>query len=210
VTTRAGLTDITAIFRSVRRPHRPRGPANPLRCRFRVVCGQFVEFRLLEARRAARLEVERAAQPRRVVLHGEFAVRADRIAAGFVAQVPKPAIADSDVADFVAQDHVEDRGGRIVACLHEPCADRRRRVEPARLERARHQRHPREHVVAGPLAHFPQAVVCREIAVCVTELGEPPAQQREMMGLFRGDLQPVRVERLAASRRSAIRRRARG
>ena len=129
--------------------------------------GQRGEFRFVETGVAARLEIERTTQFRCVILVGEARVSVMRIEAARVAQIPEPAVADQHMTDFVAQNHVENRRRRVIARLQQARADRRRGVEAARLERARHQRHAREHVAAGALAHIPQAVVRGKIAVGV-------------------------------------------
>jgi hypothetical protein len=82
-----------------------------------------------------------------------------------MAQAEVPAVADLDVADLVAQDDVEDLRRRQVAGLGQLGAQRRNGVQPARLQRARHQRHAREDVAAGLLDHLPQAVVAGKVAV---------------------------------------------
>jgi hypothetical protein len=61
-----------------------------------------------------------------------------------------------DVRDFLAQDHLEDVGGRVVAERRSLLDHARRDVEPARFQHARHQRHARQRVVRGLLRHFPQ------------------------------------------------------
>jgi hypothetical protein len=94
-------------------------------------------------------------------------VQRHRIQAVALAQPAVPVVADRHMADFVAQDHVEDLDGTQAAGAHLPqlVLDLRRGVQPARFQRARHQRHAREHVAGGLLAHQPQAVVRIEVAV---------------------------------------------
>ncbi|MNS93377.1 hypothetical protein D3C72_1275460 [compost metagenome] len=110
------------------------------------------------------------------------------------AQPAVPVIADGHVPHFVTQDDVDDRGGGLVAGLGQLGPHWRRGVQPACLERARHQRHAREHIAGGLVAHLPQAVVRREVAVLGAQRGQMVGQQREMQGLLARHLEPVAIE----------------
>lgn len=93
-----------------------------------------------------------------------------RIETRRVAEKTEPVVADQHMTDLIAQDYIENRCRRFVARLRETLANGRRGIETARFERARHERHARQHVGAGALGHFPQAVVSGKIAVDVAEL----------------------------------------
>ncbi|MDT4881863.1 hypothetical protein FQZ97_1177530 [compost metagenome] len=98
-----------------------------------------------------------------------------------------PAVADGDMADLVAQDHVEDLDG-AKGCggvdLAQAGLDQRGGVEPARFERARHQRHARGDVVLRLHAHFPQAIVRGEVAVVEAQALQVRVQQAEVGRFF--------------------------
>src|SRR6266581_268568 len=81
------------------------------------------EFFLFETSVAARFEIERTAQFRRVILVGKAQVGLVRVDARLVAQMPEPAVADQHMSDFVAQDHVQNRRRRVIARLLEAGAD---------------------------------------------------------------------------------------
>ncbi len=160
------------------------------------------------ARRAS--TIERSARAGRCMARGELRVRLDRIEATRVAEPAEPAVADRDVADLVVQDAVDDRGAGRVAGAEQLRLDRRRGVEPARLERARHQRDARQHVAARAFGHLPQRRMRREVAVREAEPVQVVAQQREVQRLLARDAGPVAVERVGQCRRSARPHRAPG
>ena len=78
----------------------------------------------------------------------------------------------------------------------ESSVDRRRGIQSARLQGARHQRQPRQQVVPGLVCHFPQAVMGREIAVVVAQRLQVRTQKLEVQGLLARDADPLAVERL--------------
>jgi len=69
---------------------------------------QVLQFLVGEPGAGARFQVERRPQPRRFVAAVQHAVVRDRVETLALAQPAIPAVADGDVADFVAQDDVED------------------------------------------------------------------------------------------------------
>jgi hypothetical protein len=144
----------------------------------------------------ARLQVERGARARRLVLRGQALVGRHGIESPLRAQPAEPAVADGHVADLVAQDDVEDLAGAPVARAHELGLDRRGGIEPARLQRARHEGYAREHVVPRLLRHLPQRVVRGEVAVGEAQRAQVIAQQLEVERLLACHLQPVAMERL--------------
>ena len=120
-------------------------------------------------------------------------------------------VANGDVADFIAQDDVQNRHRlqRIRrADLAQLGLDLRRGVQAAGLQRARHQGHARHHIVGRLVAHLPQAVVRGEVAVVparhkfagrvgrLVHAAQMRAQQRKVMRLFLGHQRPVGVKRV--------------
>ena len=73
------------------------------------------------------------------------------------------------MADFIAQNHIQNRHRVQVAHLAQLGLNAGRDVQPARFQRARHQRQPRQQVVGGALGHVPQAVVSRKIPILVAQ-----------------------------------------
>jgi hypothetical protein len=99
------------------------------------------------------------------------------------------------VADLVAQDDVQDFHRARVAGLAQLRLHGRRGVQAARFQGARHQGHAGGGVTCGALGHRPQAVVGVKVAVGTwPRRGQMAADQREVVGLFRGHAQPVAVE----------------
>ncbi len=110
-------------------------------------------------------------------------------------QVAIPVVAHRHMTDFVAQDDVQDRGRIRVSCGQQFVAHRRRSIQSACLERARHQRQPRQRIVAGLFGHLPQAVVRREVAVVVAQCLQVRPQQLEVQRLLACHANPLPVER---------------
>ncbi len=75
------------------------------------------------------------------------------------------------MADFIAQDHVEDLDRSKVTGAVKLRLQRGRGIQPARLERAGHQCHAGHNVVGRALGHQPQAVVRVEVAIREAERG---------------------------------------
>jgi hypothetical protein len=100
---------------------------------------------------------------------------------------------DRSAADLVARDHAQEFHGAMVARQRELGLHRRRGIEPARFERARHKGHARRDVLSGLLDHGPQAVVRVEVAVGVAERDQVVAEQAEVQGLLGSDARPVAV-----------------
>ena len=100
------------------------------------------------------------------------------------------------MADFIAQNHIQNRHRVQVAHLAQLGLNAGRDVQPARFQRARHQRQPRQQVVGGALGHVPQAVVSRKIPVLVAQGVQVGVQQLKMLGFFLRHAQPVAVKRL--------------
>ena len=101
------------------------------------------------------------------------------------------------MADLVAQNGIEQVCGdlRIVGLDGtQALLDQRRGIQPARLQRARHQRHAGHDVIGGFLAHGPQAVVRDKIAVLPAHLLQVLVQHGEVFGFFACHAQPVQVK----------------
>ena len=107
-----------------------------------------------------------------------------------------PAVAHSDVTNLVAQDDVDDLASALVAHRDQFMAYGRRGVEPARLQRARHQGQAGQQVAAGFFGHVPQAGVRGKVAIGKTQFAQMRMQQLEMQRFFTRYLQPVQVKSL--------------
>ena len=107
----------------------------------------------------------------------------------------EPAVADRHMADLVGQDDIQYCRALGIADVVQFVADHGRGIQPARLQRARHQRQPRQQVATGALSHVPQAVVRGEIAIDMAQAGQALVQQLEVIGLFASHAQPVQVKR---------------
>jgi hypothetical protein len=175
-------------FRLVFRPLlRPRFPP-----RFRL---RFHQLFVDEACRHARGAVERRPQLHTALLQ-QRAERRHRFQSALRAQMTKPVRAAAHVRDFLVENHRQDRCRRLVADFAQAPDHARRHVEAARLQHARHQRHPRQGIVRGFFRRFPQAVVRRQVAVIAAQFLEAIAQHVEVTGLVLRHPQPVRVVRL--------------
>ncbi len=134
-----------------------------------------------------------------VALHQQGIVR-HRFQTLARAQPAIPVVADGHMAHFLGEDDVQNGHGRQrVACTHaaQLALDQRCGIQAARLQRARHQGHACGDVVRGFLAHAPQALVCRKVAVIVAQLlAQVVAQQAKVPGLLGGHAQPVQIELL--------------
>jgi hypothetical protein len=166
------------------------------------VKAQHIQLGFGESRQPARLDIERSPRPGGPVAPGQIGIGAQRLEAALGAQPAVPAVADRDVTDLVAQDDVDDRRGGGVTGLGQPGPDRRRGVQAARFQGSGHERHAGQHVGLCLLDHLPQAVVRREVAVAAVQRRQMVAQQREMVRLFGGDLQPVRIVAFGHSRKA--------
>ena len=80
------------------------------------------------------------------------------------------------MANFIAQDDVQNIGAGGIAVAAQFTLDVRRHVESARFQQARHQRHARERVVRGFFGHFPEAGMRREIAIVLAQAAQMIAQ----------------------------------
>ena len=105
------------------------------------------------------------------------------------------------MADLVAQNDVDDRSALLIAHARQLVPDQRARIEPARLKRARHQRQPRQQVLARALGHVPEPVMRRKIAIIVTQTRQVRLKQPEMEGLFARHAGPVPVKRYRQTRK---------
>ena len=105
-------------------------------------------------------------------------------------------VANGNVANLVTQNHVQNRhrAQRIRRShLAQLGLHGRRRVQPARLQRARHQRHAGQHVALGFFCHVPQAGVGREVTIVITHALQVGAQQAEVLRFFCCNAEPVGV-----------------
>ena len=121
----------------------------------------------------------------------------DRIEAAQRAQVAIPVVADRDVADFVAQDQVEDRGAGHISGRLKLGTDRRRSVEAACLQYHRDDRQPRGDIMPRLGGRLPQPVMRRQRAVITAEQPQMPVEQREMHRLVGGNREEVTHETLS-------------
>jgi carbonic anhydrase/acetyltransferase-like protein (isoleucine patch superfamily) len=103
-------------------------------------------------------------------------------------------VADRDMADLVAQDHVKDPDSVLITRLTQLLLDRRRHIQATRFKDARHQCHAREHVPLRLGGHLPKAVVRIEGAVVAAQGLQVRLDQLEVMRLFSGDAHPVEIE----------------
>ena len=106
----------------------------------------------------------------------------------------KPAIADGHMADLVAQDDLQYGDTFHITNRPQLVHDRRRRIQPTRLQHTRHQRHARQQVMRCTTRHVPQPVVRGKITISENQRGETLAHQTEVIGLLRRYLDPVIVK----------------
>ena len=71
------------------------------------------------------------------------------------------------MADFIAQDGVENPGAFIVATSFQFALDRWRNIQPSGFEEARDQCHTHQNIVGGLFGHFPKPGVSGKVAIVV-------------------------------------------
>ncbi|MNN20467.1 hypothetical protein D3C81_1337480 [compost metagenome] len=99
------------------------------------------------------------------------------------------------MCNLLAQDHFQHVSGFTVADVAQFVDHAWGHVQPTRFQHARHQRHACQTIVRGLLAHFPQAVVRREIGVLMAVCQQALAQQHEVARFVVGAAHPVGMER---------------
>lgn len=152
-----------------------------------------VELRSMKACRQSRFAIERKVRARRAMRHGESVECCLGVEVSFLAKVPVPAVADRDMTDFVAQNHIENFDRLVIARCCESPANAWRDIEATGFHDPRNERHAGENVSAGGFRHVPKSIVGGIASIRVSVFGKIPGEESEMAGLFGCDAEPVAI-----------------